>query len=181
MIAAYLMGEPGVGKSALMAYIQGRYLGACLLSKYGQFTYREFGVGVVIAGADHELYPGTDTLSFTAVRSAEDYISRYSPEVFLAEGDRLANDRFFSHLDEAADAFTIVHLVAEPGVLAARRAARGSDQSPSWLVGRATKTANLAKLWAPRILTLDASASVVDLADRLVAEVPAFAALTGKP
>jgi hypothetical protein len=62
----------------------------------------------------------------------------------LAEGDRLANPRFFDTARLVGIDLQVVLLDTPPAVAALRRAARPGSQHAGWIQGRITKTARLA-------------------------------------
>jgi hypothetical protein len=64
--------------------------------------------------------------------------------LIVAEGDRLANRRFFDTVQLVGLDLTVVLLDTPPTVAAERRAARSGSQHHSWVQGRITKTHRLA-------------------------------------
>lgn len=169
---AYIFGQPGAGKTTLMRAICAgspllyqadspiKHRGFC--SKSGMF---------VVLGADAYPFGGTDTLSYTAVSSAERWLESLSlcaaGGLVFAEGDRLANGGFF---EAARKHYRLIafYLNCGDGEAAARRAARAAQhglslQSDSWVKGRVTKHANLAKRESS-VVRLDAKKSPEELA-----------------
>jgi hypothetical protein len=71
------------------------------------------------------------------------------PEWVLAEGDRLANTKFFLAVQELGYDLTLVYLSAPPTVATARRERRAAMladkkvQNLKWVQGRITKVRNL--------------------------------------
>lgn len=169
---AYIFGQPGSGKTTLMRALCGEspplYEASdpvkhrCLSRKGGMFA---------VLGGDSYPFGGTDTLSYTAVGSADRWLSSLSAcaagRVVLAEGDRLANGRFF---DVARKHYRLLlfFMRCKDVEAASRRAARASKhalplQSDSWVKGRVTKHANLAAR-QPDTITLDAMRPPEELA-----------------
>jgi hypothetical protein len=168
----YIFGQPGAGKTTLMRAV---CTGASSLYeadtpiKHRGFA-RKPGMFVVL-GADAYPFGGTDTLSYTAVSSAEKWLESLSlcaaGGLVFAEGDRLANDRFF---DAARKHYRLVpiYLDCTERDATARRSARAMKhglplQSDTWVKGRATKHANLAARQAGTVF-LDAQKTPDELA-----------------
>lgn len=124
-----------------------------------------------VLGGDAYPFGGTDTLSYTAVGSADRWLASLSScaagRIVLAEGDRLANDRFF---DVARKHYRLLpfYLSCKDNEASLRRSSRASKhglplQSDAWVKGRVTKHSNLAARQADAI-TLDATRPPEDLA-----------------
>jgi hypothetical protein len=82
------------------------------------------------------------------------------PRILLAEGDRLANAKFFDTVRACGHRLTIIHLVLDPTecrTRANRRAQQqGTEPQPAtWWKGRLTKVTNLAN--SRRTLNYDAT------------------------
>jgi hypothetical protein len=168
----YIFGQPGAGKTTLMrALCAGSVM---LYEADSPIKHRGFsrkGGMFVVLGADAFPFGGTDTLSYTAVSCAEKWLESLSlcaaGGLVLAEGDRLANDRFF---ETARKHYRLVpvYLDCNAGEATARRSRRARQhglplQSESWVKGRVTKHANLAARQAGTI-RLDAKAPPDSLA-----------------
>jgi hypothetical protein len=167
----YIIGEPGVGKSALAAeLVRGRRRRV----RQQPFVHTEYEGGLVQLGRERSGRSGTDALSMSvsplALRVLEAGIWRQ----VLGEGDRLAHVGFFEGARKAGYAVEVVLLSAPPEVAAERREKRGSEQDGSWLAGRLTKVRNLAE---HATMTLDATRPVAELAAEL-ADHPALAPVT---
>jgi GTPase SAR1 family protein len=169
---AYIFGQPGAGKTTLMRAICGG--SSPLYEASDPVRHRCFSIAgrmFAVLGGDAYPFGGTDTLSYTAVGSADGWLSSLAAcaagRVVFAEGDRLANDRFF---DVARKHYRLLpfYLRCKDAEAAIRRAARASKhglslQSESWVKGRVTKHANLAARQAG-VITLDATRPPEDLA-----------------
>lgn len=150
----YLIGQPGAGKtSALRAVLAGRrhevIAGPCPYTLHHQTD--DDGIDadpVVELGKDRDTFGGTDALAMNVQPAATALLGQLSHELVVAEGDRLANDRFFLAAEMAGWELTVAWLVVPDAVAAARRAARGSNQSPTWVKGRQSKVRHLGQAWA---------------------------------
>jgi ribose 1,5-bisphosphokinase PhnN len=178
----YLCGPPGVGKSAVMAALTAR---CDLIPVAGAVPHSVLAragrpVGAEI-GHRRPGFPGTDTLSMSIAPSARAWVSGAPYRLILAEGRRLASASFLDAAAQAGYEVTLAHLEAPPDVLAARREARGSTQSESWMRGSATAAANLADAATAagyRVLRMPADgASPAQLAAQLTATVPGMEVL----
>ena len=150
----YVIGEPGVGKSALMTALVGNHH---YESSTSPFAHSRFDIGPMYLGAFRSKYPGTDALSLSVQPEVVRFIGGVKPEFVMAEGDRLANDKFFDAVARIGYAMHIYYLYADKDTLEARRTARGSDQAPTWMKGRKTKAARLASSWDALSIKTDKS------------------------
>lgn len=154
----YLIGEPGVGKSTLMAaataghdrYPQTTPLRHDLLVKDGIIEAAELG-------ARRGTFSGTDALPMNAVTKAEEMLRTSIAPVLIGEGARLGVRRFLEASVAAGRRTTLVYLTSPHA--AAQRAARGTGQKDSWVKGAATRAANLAAQDIPGVtrITIDGS------------------------
>jgi GTPase SAR1 family protein len=150
--ALYIIGEPGVGKSTLVEHLT-RDLPYEEAER--PFHHRFYDAGVMELGKRREDFSGTDALAMNVQPTVEQWVSDIRPRLLLAEGDRLANDRFFRALK--AMGYTLwLYAIHGPETAEARRAQRGSDQNVVWLRGRLSKVKNLIGRWDPTILDADA-------------------------
>jgi hypothetical protein len=172
----YLSGEPGAGKSTLMAELtRGLYRVPAPPSEAAparDLLRRPLGALMedvaVELGKRRDSFSGTDALPQAVITTAEAYLltGRASAEtsLLLAEGARLANERFLVAALTSGWAVTLVHLDPR-GAGEERRAKRAAElgkppQNPSWVRGRITAARNLT-LTAPargaEVLLLDSS------------------------
>jgi hypothetical protein len=87
--------------------------------------------------------------------------------LLVAEGDRLANDQFFTTLQALGWDLTLAWLACPDAVAQARRTARRSRQDAVWVAGRVTKVMHLCARWASVLWRLDATQTVDCLAAQL--------------
>lgn len=149
----YVIGEPGTGKSTLVAELA---KGAEAVPVNGDSFNRTMHVGtdplVVEIGERRERFPGTDALAMNVQPKVEHWIGVTEHEHFLAEGDRLANARFFDYLVAAEIRLLVARLYVGERTQLARLTARGQRQDGSWLRGRRTKVERLAATFPERTI-----------------------------
>lgn len=150
---AYVFGQPGAGKTSLLRAVCDS--ASLLYEAQDPIKHRCFnkhGRLFSILGADAYPFGGTDTLSYTAINTADSWLQALSScaagKLVFGEGDRLANDKFF---EVAQKHFRLkaLYLTCPDDEAARRRTARASAhglslQATSWVRGRITKHANLA-------------------------------------
>lgn len=162
LFATYVIGEPGAGKSTLVDHLTRAVHHEEAESPFPHRVYeirpREFvwELGRRRAGG----FSGTDALSMSVQPMVENFIEGIRPRMLLAEGDRLANDKFF-HFLVGLGYQLAVYEVRGPERADLHRRIRGSKQDAHWLKGRQTKVRRLTDRWAPAILP--AGAPLADL------------------
>lgn len=199
----YLIGQPGAGKTTLLArcldglhgetsfigvphiryyqhapaYTKGRE-GTIMLQSIGRKA-----TGIQL-GRERDRFGGTDTLALNiqplVVKFLDAIIRDRSPwgQNVVAEGDRLANAKFFNLVREMGIDLTVACLVTPDTLAAARREERGSQQNESWLAGRRTKVLGL-KDWVDPAWWLDGTQPVDHLAGKLT-QHPVLQAIRGQ-
>jgi adenylate kinase family enzyme len=92
---------------------------------------------------DGETFAGTDRLSMAVQPVAQEFVKETTSNI-LFEGDRIFNQSFleFSMGLENTD-LQVIYLKVPDAMLKQRYADRGSDQSETFLKGRATKYSNI--------------------------------------
>jgi len=158
-----LGGAPGTGKTTLTRTILQRLetLNHGPPSRHSLgvahgLMYAEAGVFVFGHWRHGDVYAGTDRLSMSVQADALALVQYLHTQVWagqhggiLAEGDRLYNGKMFASLAGMQPYISLrnVVLTAEPQVLQARYAQRGSSQKESFIKGRHTKIQNIGKVY----------------------------------
>lgn len=154
----YIIGEPGTGKSTLMAELTKDALAIESKAICPHIVYPDglpwLRGTVAQLGRSRLLFPGTDTLSMGIQPQAISFVKSAYFDWLLAEGDRLANPAFFQACEEAGGLYLLT-LTAPAEVISERLALRGSDQDQTWLAGRRTKVKNLTERYPAHVLTSD--------------------------
>jgi hypothetical protein len=153
----FLVGEPGVGKSTLMAETFGHLERAAVDHRAAGGPMRELlwngpqlvgcELGRRMATAGRTVFPGTDAMSQTAIVGVDEWLRQGADDLgFVAlEGTRLANKRFVTAAMEGGHSLDLFYLYG-PETARARRAERGLHQDERWVKGRQTAAANFYQL-----------------------------------
>ena len=162
----YLIGAPGVGKTTLINYLIADWdITGFSKTPISHTLYRlPDGRTATQLGVAKPPFGGTDTLSFTVIEKATQWLP--DTHILLAEGDRLANPRYLTYLQETTN-LNLFHLKAPQTTLTARRTQRATkhnlpEQNTQWANSRATKHAKLAEQF--NATTLDATLKPEQLA-----------------
>ena len=161
----YIIGGAGAGKSTFMANVlmkidaelgplqdlHSKRNAKALVTLRGH-AFRE---GVYL-GKMRQEFPGTDGLDRASSTTAVDWLeSGRLPRRIVGEGATLATAPFLSSLSSYTE-LLVAHLVAPLETRRERGHERGSDQAETFLVGTATRSANLAtKLRDTGVVVLD--------------------------
>jgi hypothetical protein len=144
----YLVGQPGTGKSTLMARLTEPYYRQSytdpvardvLLTGEGELVGAELGVR-------RDAFSGTDALPSAVIDKAVPWIATRPYPLILAEGARLANKRFLYAGLDAGYAVTLVLLDHDDAETWRKLRAKqiGRTQNPAWVKGRLSASRNLA-------------------------------------
>jgi hypothetical protein len=152
MQLAYLIGEPGVGKTTLLHEFTKGLQNTIVDRPFGHVLYEQPGVvelGKPRAGG----FGGTDSLSMSVQPKVLEWAQLPEYPNIIGEGDRLANNKFFAAMTALGYDLTVVEVRNTNGVAEERRAARAAQlgtkaQNDSWVAGRVTKVRKLADDWA---------------------------------
>lgn len=156
----YLIGDPGSGKTTAVEYLTRRCPGE--VQKVPYVAWTEYDRRVCQLGYQRENFSGTDALGLASQKRVIAWLLEQSKHRYvLAEGDRLANSKFFTAMMEAGVDLTVVTLLVKERELRRRRsernAALGRTQNDAWLAGRSTKLVNLWTEWGTPQWTIDAT------------------------
>lgn len=158
----YLLGDPGVGKSTAMRWIR-FHLGVQARQVDKPFAHqlwmKDGVVEAVEFGAIRPPFPGTDTLSMSVIEKAIPYTEALAMKrvPIWAEGDRLANNRFFEAVRAAGYTLQLFYLTAPAEIVADRRETRAKThglkiQDGVWVQSRSTKARALAEAWHATVI-----------------------------
>jgi len=159
----YLIGFPGAGKTTLLSKCLEGIPSTTVLDPFAHVVYP----GGAQLGKVRGTFSGTDALSLSVQPKVVKWLSHRPYENIVAEGDRLANERFFQSVQEYGYHLTVVYLDIPPWTAAERRAERGSNQNPAWVRGRQTKVAGLASRYVRPVWWLDGCLPAKKLAETL--------------
>jgi hypothetical protein len=156
----YIFGPPGAGKTTLLAEACAQAKVA-LMDPPARYWHPLFArghgrVGVYL-GKKREKFGGTDALPMNAITGVLAELGEQLPNLVIGEGDRLANDRFFSTMRDLGYELCLFYLTANPAILEKRYRARGANQDASWRRGRITKASKLARRWHGDLVKLNAT------------------------
>jgi hypothetical protein len=154
----YLVGVPGAGKSTVAAAL--RRLSPAYMTHEEPVPHMVMERGglpwYAELGRVRKDFSGTDALSMDIITKAIPWVGSHPYRRMFAEGDRLANDRFFEAVKAAGYDLTVAFLDVDRDVLEERRARRaaqvGKAQNETWLKGRESKVRHLYEKWATVLL-----------------------------
>lgn len=182
MKGAYLIGEPGAGKSTLMSALTEHLDREPRTMPFAHsLLMRDDRVVAAELGAAHDTFPGTDRLSMNVQPRAVAWLDTAPASVVLGEGDRLATFGFIAALHVACSQSTVLWVRVPDDVGEQRRRERGSSQNAAWVRGRKTKVARLVDAltdYGVQVVALDGTRPVADLVAAARSASPAFAALS---
>lgn len=152
----FVVGEPGVGKSTLVGAAFGGFDRAEVDHRAAGGPMRELMwdgpklIGCELGrrvGKHPEGYPGTDTMSQTAIVGVDEWLRAGADDldVIVLEGTRLMTKRFVLAAIAGDHRLQLFYLYG-PEIARQRREDRGSRQNPQWLKGRRTAAANFYQL-----------------------------------
>ena len=146
----YVVGYPGCGKTTAM---RGALWSIDKEVERKPFAHTIYPSGLVELGCDKDIYGGTDALPMNVQPTVTKWMKDVDIPVIVAEGDRLANRKFFEDACEYdkmnqmsySRYLCFVHIKC-PELTARKRAwERGSRFNESWLKGRISKVDNLVR------------------------------------
>lgn len=138
-------GQPGTGKTTLFRKFMEKYTWERVEPKkmLPALYCKELDLYILGKYDDGETFAGTDRLSMAVQPIAQEFVKETASNI-LFEGDRIFNQSFleFSMGLENTE-LQVVYLKVPDEMLKQRYVDRGSDQSETFLKGRATKYSNL--------------------------------------
>lgn len=138
-------GQPGTGKTTLfLAFMQNHEWERVEPKKMLPALYcKALDLYVLGKYEDGETFAGTDRLSMAVQPIAQCFVTETKSNI-LFEGDRIFNQSFLEFSMGLPDTdLQVVYLKVPDDMLKQRYADRGSDQSETFLKGRATKYSNI--------------------------------------
>lgn len=138
-------GQPGTGKTTLFRkFMEGYTWEKVEPKKMLPALYcKELDLYILGKYEDGETFAGTDRLSMAVQPVATEFVKETTSHV-LFEGDRIFNQSFLEMAMDLKDVdLQVVYLKVPDATLKQRYVDRGSDQSETFLKGRATKYSNL--------------------------------------
>lgn len=150
----YVIGQPGAGKTTAVKAMWQRSPGRVVREGQMGWTDRtdpEAADGLpeyaVELGWQRDTFGGTDALGMGVQPHAVAWATACTADLIVGEGDRLANQGFLTAVAGTGRKVLVVFVAVDDQTAAARRAARGTSQAPTWVKGRQTKARNLAHAW----------------------------------
>jgi broad-specificity NMP kinase len=138
-------GQPGTGKTTLFRkYMEGKTWERVEPLKMLPALYcKEIDTYILGKYEDGETFAGTDRLSMAVQPVATEFVKGTTSNI-LFEGDRIFNQSFLEMCMKLPETdLQVVYLKVPDATLKQRYVDRGSDQSETFLKGRATKYSNL--------------------------------------
>ena len=139
-----IVGMPGTGKTTLMRqWIEMReWVKDTPLKLLDTMVNAESSIRLFGKYEEGEVFAGTDRLSMAVQPAMQEWIASHNCNV-LFEGDRIFNQSFLEFCMGLPVDLQVVYLKVPQDMLTQRYADRGSDQSETFLKGRATKYNNI--------------------------------------
>lgn len=173
MIALYVIGAPGVGKTTFVRTLIGP--GAGIITK-PKWTVSADGRVLAAGHYTGGTFDGADTVAYNGVGAALDDLAARDHDFVIFDGDRFSYAAAAARVASMATAVRTVHLIASDATLARQRAARGTAQDEKWLRGRMTKVRNFAEVVPGRVREFNVDEPGWEAAARAFALAPADAA-----
>jgi broad-specificity NMP kinase len=138
-------GQPGTGKTTLFRkFMEAHTWEKVEPKKMLPALYcKELDLYILGKYEDGETFAGTDRLSMAVQPIAQEFVTETKSNI-LFEGDRIFNQSFLEFaMNQPETDLQVVYLKVPDATLKQRYVDRGSDQSETFLKGRATKYSNL--------------------------------------
>ena len=150
-----ICGEPASGKSTIVRNFIATLSPPAQIVKEGLIVYTIYPEDKVIVAGKYEegtVFSGTDVLSKGAGPTYRNWLasknadSKYDNYVFVWEGERFSNSKFFHFFYNECPGVTVYYLQCDEETLNERNANR-SNQNDSWRKGMKTRMNNLCREW----------------------------------
>ena len=167
---AYIIGQPGSGKSTLMATLTAHLRRTSCPDPPHDLLWRDGQLVGTEIGRRREAFSGTDALAMNIQPRVVAWLAAHPYRNVIAEGDRLGNLKFFQAVQDEGVQVHLIYLDTPDIFAAGRRAQRRSNQNETWLRGRITKIKNLVSQWPSvghRYITLNGMLSPDELVKEL--------------
>lgn len=171
----YIIGQPGAGKTTALARALAGVPRQYMPDGRPPFTLYPHSNGAQL-GVERAGFAGTDGFALNVQPTAVAWLRDSVFDLVVSEGDRLANDGFYSAAMAYGYDLTIAWIDTPNDVAAQRRKARGSNQNPTWLKGRISKVESIAHRWHSHVIRIDGRLDPYSVAGQL-AELPAITAI----
>jgi len=162
----YLICQPGSGKTTLATALFADLPQVQRPAFHPYPPFIEYPGGAQI-GVMRSGFGGTDVLPLNCQPNVIAWMQQTGWFHLFAEGDRLANDKFFKACKAAGIGLSVIHLDCPDELAQERRERRGSNQDTAWVKGRASKVRRLAEAWSEDSWRLPAELPLEDLVERL--------------
>ena len=137
-------GQPGTGKTTLFRkFMEGKTWEKVEPKKMLPALYcKDLDLYVLGKYEEGETFAGTDRLSMAVQPIAQEFVKETTSNI-LFEGDRIFNQSFLEYSMVLPVDLQVIYLKVPDALLKQRYQDRGSDQSETFLKGRATKYNNI--------------------------------------
>lgn len=166
----YIIGVPGSGKTTLVKKLTKEVPSEVKTAPYVSWT--EYSPECCQLGYDRGTFGGTDALGMAAQKHVQNWLLTCEYKYVLAEGDRLANGKFFQFCRENDIDITIVCIDVAEKTSQERRekrnAAIGKQQNEQWLKTRHTKVDNIKSEFISKENIINGNLPIKDVAKSML-------------
>jgi len=160
----YVIGYPGSGKTtAVNAAVNN--LNPTLIME--PFKHTMYDNGLIQLGYWREAYGGTDALAYNIQPKVIAWLPTCAAPLVIGEGDRLANNAFFTAVQEQGRRLRIAHIKVGDLIALKRIRQRGSQFNPAWIRRTMSKVDNLASKWRNYVVTIDGTRATDSICEEL--------------